>query len=92
MDFLLNNAGMLGGGGITAIVLWVLKKVPNEKIYNSVETVFESIGRICTLNLSRWKFSKKYWNVIEDWLIDLIDNVFGAAVQGLIKGLKSDNK
>ena len=92
MDFLTNNLGLLGGGGATAVILFVLKKIPNEKIYSNVEKVFESIGRICTLNLSRWAFTKKYWSVVEDYLIDLIDNTVGAAVNGLIKGLKSDDR
>ena len=91
MDFLFSNVGLLGGSGATAVILWALKKIPNEKIYECVEKVFESIGRICTLNLSRWNFTKKYWGLVEDYLIDLIDNTVGAAVNGLIKGLKSDN-
>ena len=92
MDFLFSNVGLLGGSGATAVILWALKKIPNEKIYNCVEKAFESIGRICTLNLSRWSFTKKYWNnTVEPYLIDLIDNTVGAAVNGLIKGLKSDN-
>ena len=92
MDFLFSNVGLLGGSGATAVILWALKKIPNEKIYECVEKVFESIGRICTLNLSRWSFTKKYWGVVEDYLIDLIDNTVGAAVNGLIKGLKSDDR
>jgi len=92
MEFLTNNLGLLGGGGATAVILFVLKKIPNYKIYDCVEKVFESIGRICTLNLSRWSVTKKYWSVVEDYLIDLIDNTAGAAVNGLIKGLKSDNR
>ena len=92
MDFLFSNVGLLGGGGATAVILWALKKIPNEKIYECVEKVFEAIGRICTLNLSRWNFTKKYWGVVEDYLIDLIDNTVGAAVNGLIKGLKSDDR
>ena len=92
MDFLTSNIGLLSGGGATAVILFVLKKIPNEKIYSNVEKVFESIGRICTLNLSRWDLTKKYWTVVEDYLIDLIDNTVGAAVNGLIKGLKSDNR
>jgi len=87
-----NNSGLLVGGGSSAIVLWVLKKIPNDSIISVVETAFESVGRVCTLNLSKWKATKKVWNsTIEPYFVDLIDNVFGSAVRGLIKGLKSDN-
>ena len=34
------NAGLLAGGGAGAVVLWVLKKVPNEQIASIVETFF----------------------------------------------------
>ena len=87
-----SNSGLLVGGGSAAIVLWVLKKVPNESICNVVETAFESLGKLMTLGLGKWKFSKKIWNnQIEPWFIDLVDNVFGSAVRGFIKGLRSDN-
>ena len=32
LDFLSNNAGLLAGGTGTAVVLWLLKRVPNEEI------------------------------------------------------------
>ena len=82
-------AGMGVAGAVTA---FVLKKIPNEKICAFVEKTFESVGRVCTLNLARWDWSKKYWGTVEAWLIDAIDNIFGSIVRGLIKGLKSDNK
>ena len=87
MDWLTMTVGLSGGSA----GLWVLKKIPNEKICAVVEKTFESLGRICTLNLSRWSWSKKHWGVVETWLIDMIDNVFGSVVRGLIKGLRSDN-
>ena len=34
------NAGLLAGGGAGAVVLWVLKKVPNDKIASTVESAF----------------------------------------------------
>ena len=91
MDFIMNNIATIAGVSGTGIVLFVLKKIPNDKICAFVEKTFESLGRLATLNLSRWSFSKKYWGVVEVWLIDLIDNVFGSVVRGLIKGLRSDN-
>jgi len=87
------NSGLLVGGGSSAIVLWVLKKIPNESICSVVETTFESIGKVMTLGLSKWKITKGVWNkTIEPYFIDLLDNVFGSLVRGMIKGLRSDNK
>ena len=92
IDFLISNSTMIGGVGGGSIMLYILKKIPNESICSIVETTFESIGKFLTLGLSKWKFSKKLWNsTIEPWFIDLIDNIFGSAVRGIIKGLRSDN-
>ena len=91
MDFLTNNLTMLVGGGSSAIALWVLKKIPNEDIYNWVETGGYWLGSIVTLGAGKWSFSKKIWNkTVEPYLIDLISNTVGAAVEGFIKGLRSD--
>ena len=88
-----SNSGLVVGGGSAAIVLWVLKKIPNEHICSVIETACESVGRVMTLNLSKWKATKKIWNsTIEPYFIDLFDNVFGSIVRGFIKGLRSDNK
>ena len=93
LGFVTNNSTMVVGGGTSAIVLWVLKKVPNEHICSVVETAFESIGRVMTGGLTKFSWSAKYWNkTVEPWFIDLIDNVFGSMVRGLVKGLRSDNK
>ena len=93
VGFLGNNTGLVVGGGTSAIVLWVLKKVPNEHICGVVESGFESLGKVMTLGLGKWKMTKKVWNsTIEPWFIDLVDNTVGAAVRGFISGLRSDNK
>ena len=91
LSFLTNNIGLIAGGGTAGLVLWVLKKVPNEHICSVVETTFESLGRAMTLGLGKWKLTKKVWNTtIEPWFIDIIDNIFGSMVRGFIKGLRSD--
>ena len=83
---------MLLGGGTAGIILWVLKKVPNQQIAGIVETFFYGCGKTMTLGLSSLSFSKKFWNsTIEPWFIDLFDNTMGAAVRGFIAGLRSDN-
>jgi len=91
LSFLTNNVGLIAGGGTAGLVLWVLKKVPNEHICSVVETTFESLGSAMTLGLGKWKLTKKVWNTtIEPWFIDIIDNIFGSMVRGFIKGLRSD--
>ena len=91
MDFITNNITLLAGGGSSAIALWALKKVPNEKLYGLVNGLCFKAGTIVTLGLAKWKFSKKIWNqTVEPYFIDLLENTVGAAVKGFIDGLKSD--
>ena len=93
LGVLSNNSGLMVGGGASAMVLWVLKKVPNEHICSVIETACESVGRVMTLGLSKWSVTKNVWNsTIEPWFIDLIDNIFGSMVRGFIKGLRADDK
>ena len=49
LEFLMSNAGMIGGVGGGGIVLYILKKIPNEHICSVVETTFSSIGSFMTL-------------------------------------------
>ena len=89
MDFLGFGLG-LGGSGIA---LYILKKIPNEKICAVVEGGFEKLGILMTAGLTKFWATKALWNkTIEPYFIDLIDNVVGGALRGLIKGLRSDNK
>ena len=91
INFATGNTTMLVGGGTAGIVLWVLKKVPNESISNIVETFFYGCGKAVTLGMSKWTITRKFWNsTIEPWFIDLFDNVIGGAVRGFIKGLRVD--
>ena len=91
LDFLSNNAGLLIGATGGGIVLWVLKKIPNEDICAWVEVFTYTAGKCMTLGLSKWKFTKGIWNkTIEPYFIDLVDNFIGGAVRGFIKGLRSD--
>ena len=93
LGVLSSNSGLMVGGGASAMVLWVLKKVPNEHICSVIETACESVGKVMTLGLSKWSVTKKVRNkTVEPWFIDLIDNIFGSMVRGFIKGLRSDDK
>ena len=53
IDFLISNSTMIGGVGGGSIMLYILKKIPNESICSIVETTFESIGKFLTLGLSK---------------------------------------
>ena len=87
----MENLTLWLGGGSAAISLWVLKKIPNEKIYGLVNGLCFKAGTIVTLGLAKWSWSKKIWNqTVEPYFIDLLQNTVGAAVDGFIKGLKSD--
>ena len=91
IGFVSNNTGLIAGGGTAGIILWVLKKVPNEEIANIVETFFYGCGKALTLGMSKWRFTKQFWiKTIEPWFIDLVDNVVGSAIRGFIRGLRVD--
>ena len=92
MDFLMNNITGIAGVGGGGLVMFILKKIPNDKICKAVETFFFGLGRTATLGLAKWSWSKGVWEkTLEPYVIDAIDNIFGSMVRGTIKGLKSDN-
>ena len=87
-----NNSTLIVGGGTSALVLWALKKVPNEQIENICKTFFYGLGRTMTLGLGKWKVTKKIWNqTVEVYFIDLISNVVLGSFKGFLSGLRSDN-
>ena len=91
LDFITNNVGLLAGGTGGGIVLYMLKKVPNKEICAWVESICYTAGKVMTLGLSKWKFTKNIWNkTVEPYFIDLLDNFVGSAVRGFIKGLRVD--
>ena len=51
------------------------------------------IGTTLTLGMTKWSLTRNAWEkTIEPWFIDLVDNVVAGALDGFIKGLRSDNK
>ena len=90
-ESLMGNTTMLIGGGSAGVMLWVLRKIPNEDICAFVEGLFYGLGKAITLGLSKWSISRNFWNnTVEPWFIDLVDNLVGGAVRGFIKGLRID--
>ena len=92
MEFIMNNITAIAGVGSGGLLMLILKKIPNEKICKVVESFFYGLGKTATLGLSKWEWSKGVWNkTIEPYVVDLIDNIVGSMVRGIIKGLKSDD-
>jgi hypothetical protein len=82
-------AAWAGGTVLTWVIGYILKAIPNEKIYTFVESFFHGVGKWSTLTISK---KSKLWNkIVEPWVIDLIQNTVKAALDGLIRGLRSDN-
>ena len=89
----MENISLWLAGGGSAVTLWVLKKIPNDTIKSLVFNIFYRIGVVATLGFAKWKLTKSIWNsVMEPYFVDVIDNVGKSAVDGIIKGLRSDNK
>ena len=92
MEFLTNNLNLFAGGGASALVLWALKKIPNEDIQEWVGTIGYWLGATATLGLAKWKLTRSVWNsTIEPNFIDLLDNTVNTFIKNVIKGMKSDN-
>lgn len=80
-------------GIVTVILLYVLKRVPNEKIYTFVEKWCKKAGVVVTFGLNGWKYTAPFWEqYVEPWAIDALENTIGAATNGFITGLRSNNK
>jgi len=92
MDILGMVQGWWLGAGGGVMVMWAMKKIPNEHIKNFFKEMGEKAGMAVTLGLSKWAWSSKLWNkTIEPYFVDLVDNTAGSFIKGLIDGLHSDN-
>jgi len=86
------SSGTIWVGIVTVVLLYVLKRIPNERIQSIVDAFFYRIGRICTLGLDNNKYTKPFWNgIIEKYVIDLFNNTVTTACNALVRGLRSDN-
>lgn len=95
MDFVkaIGSSSSLWIAVVSAIILVIFKKFPNEKIYKIVYKFFKKLGTASTLWLNTWKWSAPFWQKhIEPWFIDFLQNTVGAGLNGYIDGLRTDNK
>ena len=77
---------------IGIILLAVLKRVPNEKLRKTASGMGYKLGRFVTLGLASWKWTRNKWNRwLEPYIIDTIDHVFMGFLDGVVRGMRSDN-
>jgi len=84
------------GGALLIIVLFVLKRVPNNKIRGRWGVFMYSLGVGFTLGGSQWvtrfgKVGKKIWQVVEDYVLDFIENIVVFGIAEFVRGGRSDN-
>ncbi len=86
-----------GTSGIALIILlWIIKKIPKGKIKTKWGVVCYTFGVAITLGGSQWfkKFGKngvKFYQAIEDYLLDFIEDVFFFGLAEILRGARSDN-
>ena len=96
MEFLIAKMG-IGAvkwtvGGIVGVgVAWLLKRNPNATLKAKFGLVMYRLGIAITLGMSRIKIIRPFWNHIEKWIIDAIDNIIAHGIKEYIRGLRSDN-
>ena len=96
MDFIISKLGGAAvgyaAGGIGAVAIaWILKKIPNATLKAKFGLMMYRLGIASTLGMSRIKIIRPFWNHIEKWIIDAIDNIIGHGIAEYIRGLRSDN-
>jgi len=84
-------------GGIAGfVILWLLKKCPNEQIKSKFGWFMYGVGVGMTLGAGvwakRWKISHKIYQKIEDWFVDLVENSVVYGICEWARGMRSDNK
>ena len=83
----------LGIGGL--LISLLMKKFVTKAFLADLGDWFEAggyyLGKICTVGLSHWKYTKPLWNNIVEPYVVLIVKQLDRFVTGLTKGLLSDN-
>ena len=107
MGFILGKLGiavvssaitMTMDAAIVAMVLWLLKKIPNEVIKAKFGKLMFALGVACTLGIStkyvtgKAAWAKKVWDVVEYYILDFVENIIVYGIAEWVRGMRSDNK
>jgi len=88
------SGAVMGLGAILSFSLkrWI-KASQIKALGDKVQKFSYYCGRISTLGLAKWKYTKPFWNnILEGYVILILKEVLSRMIIGLIKGLESDNK
>lgn len=94
--FIAAKAGAMAGLGVIGLIVsFLLKKFVTAEAMASVGAWFEKagyyFGKVGTVGLSHWKWTKPIWNnLIEPYIVVLVEQV-ARFFMGFVKGLQSDN-
>ena len=84
---------MVSYGVFGMAILYIMKRIPNDKIKLIVRNTFLALGVTTTLGMSRYKYTKKIWNkFMEPYFVDLINNTVVEGARAYIEGMRSDNE
>lgn len=76
----------------SALLVFGITRIPNDKVRVFLRKTFYSLGVTMTLGLSKWRVTAGIWNkVCEPVFVDLLDNIVYALKEGLVKGLRTDD-
>lgn len=96
--------GLFGAGGLGPWLKWAMNwGLPPDRLDQWaewaggwIETFGEVIGIVVTVGMTRWKYTKAFWNsTIEPWVIIVLKALVAPLarfIPGIITGLESDNK
>lgn len=85
------------GSLVLMVLLWFLKKTPNHKIRAVFGRFMYGLGVALTLGASVWlrklspEVGGKIWQAVEDWILDLVENVGAFGLAEFVRGARSDN-
>ena len=93
MAHLTTILGVVGIGGLLGLILRKFFTVARLEIWGKAFYDFGyGVGRVITLGLSVWKYTKPVWNkVLEPLVITVFKTVFMPFFTGLFAGMESDN-
>lgn len=80
------------GAVVSGVLLIAGRLIPDSFLIAFFGGAGEKLGKMITFGMAKWKWSAPFWNSkIEPWLINVIKNTVVEFINGMFRGMKSDN-